>query len=224
MRTDIVALIPAYNEQAHVGEVVRRAASFVPVWVVNDGSTDETANRARDAGAIVLEQPRNMGKGAALARGLRDAANEGFRAVITLDADGQHRPEELPLFLRAYDDAKPDLVIGYRRFGEMPLQRRIANTVGTWLFSAAVGRHVRDNQSGYRLLGADFIRSLDFSTSGFEMEVEMITQALRDGRRIAWVPISTIYADEVSHFKPVQDSVAFLRTVWRARGARRRRV
>jgi glycosyltransferase involved in cell wall biosynthesis len=220
-RLDVLALIPAYNEAAHVGDVVRRASAFLPVWVVDDGSTDGTAREADAAGATVVQQPRNMGKGAALERGLREGADRGFRAVVTLDADGQHRPEELPLFLDAFDREKPDLVIGYRQFHKMPAQRRFANTLGTWLFSAALGERIRDNQSGYRLLGADFIRSLDFSTQGFEMEVEMITQAVRGRRRIAWVPIETIYGDEVSHFKPVRDSVAFLRTVWRARRAHR---
>jgi glycosyltransferase involved in cell wall biosynthesis len=177
---------------------------------------------AAEAGATVLVQSPNQGKGAALRRGLLHGVAEGYRAVLTLDADGQHRPDEIPRFLEAHDTTGADLIIGYRSFREMPPVRRFGNTVGTWLFSQAVGRRIADNQSGYRLLRAGLIESLDWSSVGFEMEVEMIVQAVAQGRELGWVPISTIYGDERSHFRPMEDSVGFLRTVLRARRRVRR--
>ncbi len=218
VRRDVLALVPAYNEAAHIGEVVRRAREHLAVAVVDDGSADRTAAVAAEAGAEVLRQPRNAGKGAALLRGLRYGVDQGYDAVVTLDADGQHRPEEIPRFLELFDREHPDLIIGFRQFAEMPRVRRLANTVGTWLFSRAVGTRIPDNQSGYRLLSKSFIGALDFTSAGFEMEVEMIVQAVRAGRAIGWVPISTIYGDEVSHFSPVRDTIGFLGTcarTWR---------
>jgi glycosyltransferase involved in cell wall biosynthesis len=220
-RTDILALIPAYNEERHVGDVVRRTLPFLPALVIDDGSIDETARAAETAGARVLRQETNGGKGAALARGFREGVAGGYRAVVTLDADGQHRPEEIPRFIDAFDHGLGELVIGYRDFRRMPPARRFGNTTGTWLLSAAIGRRVRDNQSGFRLLAAPLLGALAVTRSGFEMEVEMIVDAVTRGFRIAWVPISTIYGDEESHFRPLRDSVRFLGMVVHA--ARRRR-
>lgn len=217
VRDDVLALVPAYNEGRHVGEVVAGVREHLPVVVVDDGSTDDTAEAARGAGAEVLVQNPNQGKGAALRRGLLHGVSSGYRAVVTLDADGQHRPDEIPRFLDAYDTTSAQLVIGYRSFDAMPPVRRFGNTVGTWLFSQAVGRPIADNQSGYRLLRAELIDALDWSSVGFEMEVEMIVQAVALGHELGWVPISTIYGDEQSHFRPIHDSVGFLRTVLRAR-------
>jgi glycosyltransferase involved in cell wall biosynthesis len=220
-RDDILALIPAYNEARHVADVIRRTLVFLPTLVVDDGSTDGTGNLAADAGAEVVRQSPNAGKGVALLRGLRHGLESGYRAVVTLDADGQHLPEEIPRFLDAHDGDAQDLIIGYRDFRRMPPLRRFANGVGTWLLGAAIRHRIRDNQSGFRLLSARFIESLDLRSTGFEMEVEMIVQAATGGFRIGWVPISTVYADEVSHFNPLRDSVRFLSTVLRA--ARRAR-
>lgn len=216
---DILALIPAYQEAARIGPVVRQAAAHLPVVVVDDGSRDDTAEIARAAGATVLRQEPNQGKGAALRMGFRHALDAGCHAVVTLDADGQHDPAEIPAFIAAWDRSGAPLIIGRRTFGEMPLIRRIANELGTRTFSWAVGRHIADNQSGFRLIAAPLMRRLlDSRETGFEFEVEMITTAIRAGMDIDWVPIRTIYAGESSHIRPVQHVSNFLRV---ARDARR---
>jgi glycosyltransferase involved in cell wall biosynthesis len=214
----VVALIPAYREAARIAPVVIEAARHLPVVVVDDGSTDDTAEVARTAGATVIRQEPNQGKGAALRAGFTQALREGCDAVVTLDADGQHDASEIPAFLAAWEVEGAPLIIGRRSFGEMPLVRRIANELGTWTFSRAVGRPIADNQSGYRLIAAPLMRLLlDSLETGFEFEVEMITTAIRAGMSIGWVPIRTIYAGETSHIRPVHHVSNFLRVAREAR-------
>ena len=215
----IVALIPGYNEGLRIGEVVAATAEHLPVIVVDDGSTDDTAERAREAGATVIEQRPNQGKGAALRAGFRQALATGAEAVVTLDADGQHDPTEIPRFLEAWAvDPQPDLIIGRRNFRAMPAMRRLSNELGGRAFSWAVGRPIPDNQSGYRLIGRRVMEAtLESDERGFEFEVEMITTCIRLGGLIAWVPIRTIYAGEPSHIRPLAHLRSFIRIVRQAR-------
>jgi glycosyltransferase involved in cell wall biosynthesis len=215
----IVALIPGYNEGPRIGGVVRAAAVHLPVLVVDDGSSDDTAVRAREAGATVIEQRPNQGKGAALRAGFRRALADGADAVLTLDADGQHDPTEIPAFLAAWSaDPPPDLVVGRRNFRAMPPVRRLSNDLGGRAFSWAVGQSIPDNQSGYRLIGCRLMEAtLASDEGGFEFEVEMITTCLRLGGTIAWVPVRTIYAGEPSHIRPIAHLRSFIRVVRNAR-------
>lgn len=222
----ILALIPGYEEGPRIGAVVTAASAHLPVLVVDDGSRDDTAANAAAAGATVIRQVPNQGKGAALRAGLRRALDEGWDAVITLDADGQHDPAEIPRFVAAFGGngtpgargPRPELVIGQRDFARMPHVRRASNTIGTVLFSWAMGRHIPDNQSGYRLLGRRLMRAtLDSTETGFEFEVEMIAVCLRRGWTLDWVPISTIYAGEPSHVKPLAHLRHFVRATLAAR-------
>ena len=139
---------PGYQEGPRIAAVVQQARAFLPVVVVDDGSTDDTAAQAEAAGATVLIQQPNAGKGAALRRGFRHALDQGCEAVVTLDADGQHDPAEIPLFLAAFEASRPELIVGRRDFSEMPPVRRLSNSLGGAVFSAAVGRNIPDNQSG----------------------------------------------------------------------------
>lgn len=214
----ILALIPAYEEGPRVAAVICGARRHLPVVVVDDGSTDDTAMVSEAAGATVLRQRPNAGKGAALRAGFRHALDLGMDAVVTLDADGQHDPDEIPRFLDSFATDRPELVIGRRDFSAMPPVRRISNTLGGLALSAAVGRSVPDNQSGYRLIGRTLIRQLLHSEeSGFEFEVEMIARCIALGLPIAWVPIRTIYAGEPSHIRPWRHFTEFVRVTRDAR-------
>ena len=214
----ILALIPGYQEGPRIELVVRGARAFLPVLVVDDGSSDDTAAQAEAAGATVLIQSPNAGKGAALRRGFRHALEQGCEAVVTLDADGQHDPAEIPLFLAAWEVSRPELIIGRRDFAEMPPVRRLSNSLGGWVFSAAVGRAVPDNQSGYRLIGRHLMTALlDSEEQGFEFEVEMIARCIALGLPIDWVPIRTIYEGEPSHIRPWAHFTSFLRVTRDAR-------
>jgi len=215
----IFALIPGYQEGPRIAAVAAVARTFLPVLVVDDGSTDDTAAQAEAAGATVLRQIPNAGKGAALRAGFRYALEQGAVAVVTLDADGQHDPAEIPLFLAAFEASRPELVVGRRDFASMPPVRRLSNTLGGWVFSAAVGRHVPDNQSGYRLIGRQLMAALlDSDESGFEFEVEMIARCIALGLPLTDVPIRTIYGGEPSHIRPWRHFTEFLRV---SRDARR---
>jgi glycosyltransferase involved in cell wall biosynthesis len=221
MEDKILALIPAHNEAPRIGAVVTGVLRYLPVLVLDDGSTDETGAVARAARAAVVRQQPNQGKGRALKAGLRHALEQGYDAVLTLDGDGQHDPEDIPAFMEAWKAQGPDLLIGLRDFQQMPAVRRLANTLGRVTFSWAMGRRIPDNQSGYRMLSRRMIEAvLKSGEAGFEFEVEMIVTCLGRGYRLAWVPIRTIYAGESSHIHPWHHTVNFLRLLWETRRSR----
>ncbi len=215
----IVALIPGYNEAPRIVAVVSATLEHLPVIVVDDGSSDGTATVAREAGATVVEQRPNQGKGAALRAGFRRAIDDGADAILTLDADGQHDPREIPHFLEAAAAVPPpDLVIGRRNFRAMPPVRRLSNELGRIAFSWAVGESIPDNQSGYRLVSRRLAEAtLASDEHGFAFEVEQITTCIRMHGTIAWVPIRTIYAGEPSHIRPIAHLREFIRIVRQAR-------
>lgn len=214
----IIALIPAHNESARIAAVIQGALAHMPVLVVDDGSTDNTAQVAQAAGAEVLRQQPNQGKGEALKAGFRRALELGCAAVLTLDADGQHDPMEIPTFLEAYHSRHADLIIGERNFLKMPLPRWFGNTTGRLLFSWAVGQPIRDNQSGYRLISQRMVEaSLHSPIGGFEFEVDMIVICIRARYILEWVPIRTIYAGESSHISPLKHIQRYFKLVYSTR-------
>jgi glycosyltransferase involved in cell wall biosynthesis len=223
----IVAVIPAHDEAPRIAAVVEAARAFLRVIVVDDGSSDATADVARAAGAEVVERHPNQGKGAALRAGFRKALDEGADAILALDADGQHDPAEIPRFLAAWNAAEqtPELVVGRRNFRSMPAIRRLSNVVGGLAFSWAVGRDIPDNQSGYRLISRRLVEAtLASDEPGFAFEVEQITTCIRIGGTITWVPIRTIYAGAPSHIRPLAHLREFTRIVRQARRDVRRDV
>ena len=215
--TAILALMPAWNEAIRMGPIVEATRARLPVLVVDDGSHDDTPAVAETAGATVVRHPRNRGKGVALMTGFAWALERGYDAVLTLDADGQHDPADIPKFLAAYEAGAGDLIIGRRDFSQMPFPRFFVNPFGSWLLSLALGTRIYDNQSGYRLHSRRCLETLDLTTTGFDLEVEVIVQAVLQGTRIGWVDIRTIYGiGKVSYFHPIRDSARFLEMVWRA--------
>ncbi len=220
----IYAVIPAYNESRHIARVVEQTLRYLPVIAVDDGSKDDTAAQAEAAGAEVLVQRPNQGKGMALKGGFEEAMRRGAEAVVMLDADGQHDPAEIPAFLQRYQETKADLIIGERDYSQMPTVRRMTNTFGRWSFSRAIGQYIVDNQSGYRLLSRRMMeKTLEAREPRFEFEVEMIVLCVKAGYRLAGVPIRTIYGDETSHIQPLRHIVKWFELLWRTRGEMRKR-
>lgn len=212
------ALIPAFNEEKRIGEVVSGVLKYVPrVIVVDDGSTDGTARAARDAGAEIVTHGRNLGKGASLRDGLEKAFSEGFDPVIVLDGDGQHDWDEIPLFLTADRGGRLDVIVGNRmgRTEGMPLVRRLTNRVTSFFASRLAGRGIPDSQCGFRLIHGSAFRRMEFKTARYDTETEMLLDAARGGCRIGFVDVKTIYGAEQSKINPVRDTIRFFRLVIR---------
>ncbi|HEX4638311.1 MAG TPA: glycosyltransferase family 2 protein [Chthoniobacterales bacterium] len=217
-RQSIAAIIPAYNEEKHVGDVVRRARQqLADVLVVDDGSADQTENRAREAGAEVIVHEQNRGKGETIKTGLRHFLDRQFDFVIILDADGQHRPEEIERFVKAAEAGDARMFVGTRMndLSSMPLVRRIVNRWMSDRISAVCGQKIPDTQCGFRMLHRQLIPELLGGAARFDYETEMLIIASRKGFKIASVPISTVYSDEVSSIHPVRDTLRFFKLMRR---------
>lgn len=208
-----VAIVPAYREEGRVGDVVRRLRAAVSeVLVVDDGSPDGTAREAREAGARVIIHERNRGKGGALRTGFAWALAEDADPILTLDADGQHLPEEVPRLLECASRTGADIVVGTRRLDprEMPFVRRWTNRTMSAVLSLAAGCRIGDTQSGFRLFRARVLREVPLTTEGFDLESEILVRAARRGFRIREAVVSTVYGTEKSKIRPVRDTARFL--------------
>jgi glycosyltransferase involved in cell wall biosynthesis len=212
MRADVVAVIPAYQCAATIGDVARGVRQHLQrVVVVDDGSADATAAEAQAAGAQVERLENNGGKGAALLHGIAVALAGDPTAVLLLDGDGQHDPADVPAFLAAWDGGGADLVIGSRlgegRSDAIPRARYWTNRIGSKVLSWMTGWDIEDSQSGYRLLAADLLRRLPMASRGYAVESEMLIKAANRRARLAHVPIRVIYEGNVSHYRPLRDTL-----------------
>ena len=207
----MAVLIPAYDASQSLGGVIEGIKGYgLAIMVVDDGSRDATAEVARAAGAQVLRHTRNRGKGAALRTGFRFLLNEGYKAVITMDADGQHDPSFIPRFIRAYEEKSGALIIGSRaaEFNAMSWLRRFWNRLGVSAVSKLVGTPLTDTQSGYRLITAEVLQGMPLRATGYEMELELLIKACKRGHTVVEIPVITHFVDgrPSSHFRPVRDT------------------
>lgn len=216
----IAVVVPCYNESAHIADVVSAVRSILPsVLVIDDGSTDGTADRARAAGALVLPLEGNLGKGAALQAGLQQAFAQGFQYAITMDGDGQHDVADLTRFIEAAAVGDADLVVGNRMADvrAMPRVRRLVNRWMSRRLSRRVGRELPDTQCGYRLVRLAAWSALELRTTGFEVESEMLLASVRAGLRVRFVPVRTIYKSRPSKIHPLRDTLRWFRWWLRAK-------
>ena len=209
---NVCILIPAYNESKTIAELVKGVkAKGLHVVVVDDGSTDNTALLASEAGAQVLSNQRNQGKGATLQKGFQYIVEHNYDGVICMDGDGQHAIEDLDQFLNS-PHVKTDTVINGNRMSDakkMPFVRLCTNRFMSFLISSVCGQKVPDTQCGFRYIGREVLRKIRLTSGCYEIESEILIKSSKNGFSIHSVPIQTIYQGEASHIRPVRDTIRF---------------
>jgi glycosyltransferase involved in cell wall biosynthesis len=226
MSERLLVVLPGYNVARHLPALVaglRRHAPGVDLCLVDDGSSDGTAEAARGLGLEVRIHPGNRGKGEALKTGFAYAVAHGYDAVLTLDADGQHLPEEVPRLIERFRQGA-DVVIGSRMHANagMPWLRKRTNEFTSAVVSRLASARIPDSQSGFRLIATSVLRAMTLQSSRYDLESEVLIRAGRLGYSIASVPITTVYQDQHSSIHPLVDTLRFFRLVGRARRWRRR--
>ena len=205
MSGKVVAVVPAYNEELAIGSVVLETKKYVEeVIVVDDGSTDRTAEIAGLAGAVVLRLDQNYGKAQALMKGFELARQNGFTAGVMLDGDGQHNPDELPSLISPVLQGEADLVIGSRHLHDghdIPGYRRAGQKILDVVTNAGAHQNVSDTQSGFRALSKKAMDNLDFESKGFNIESDMIVHFSQKGLKVKEVPIGVHYDVPHQHKK-----------------------
>ncbi|QIO24119.1 glycosyltransferase family 2 protein [Haloarcula sp. JP-L23] len=197
----VIAGVPAYNEEVAIGSVVHGVSEYVDeVVVVDDGSDDDTSKLARRAGATVLEHECNAGKGSAMRSLLSYAKSASYDALVVLDGDGQHLPDDIPNVVEPVLAGDADIVIGSRysddqTHDETPLYRRFGQTILDALTFVSVGANVSDSQSGFRAFSPTAVESLSLTTNGYGVETEMLSEATKKDLRIQERPINVRYKD-----------------------------
>jgi glycosyltransferase involved in cell wall biosynthesis len=205
---DVAAIIPAYNEAGPIKAVITSLMRYAgTILVVDDGSTDGTAQVAREAGAEVVRHGARRGKGVAIRTGLAALEGRPHRYVLMIDADGQHDPEDVPALVEAAESRGYDLVIGDRALGPelSGTVRYYTNIVGCNTLSRWIGEDLLDSQSGFRLVRASMLEGLELDARGFEIETEMLLKLCRRGARLGHARVRSIPPSRKSRLRPVRD-------------------
>lgn len=214
----ITAIIPALNEEISIGSMVIKTKKFADhVIVVDDGSTDDTAEIARAAGADVIRHSKNKGKGEALKTGFHAACQNGTKIIVTIDADGQHDPSEIPKVVEPILFRKFDMVIGsrYLNGNSIPLYRRFGQMILDKVTNANSGINISDTQSGFRAFAIHTIPNFKFDSSGFSIESEMLANAADAKLKIKEVDIGVRYDVDCSTENPLMHGLKVLTNILR---------
>lgn len=211
----VCAVIPFYNEERFIKKVVTDTLKYVDkIIAVNDGSTDKSIEHLQSIpGVEIINLKKNNGKGFALQQGFEEALNRNIEFIITLDGDGQHPPESIPLLLNKIENF--DIVIGNRLddLSSMPIHRRLSNKLTSFLLSKKLGTKIYDSQSGFRIYKQEVLRKIKTVFSGFEAESEILVKAVRNGFKVGFINIPTIYGDEKSKMKSMQAIKGFIKVM-----------
>lgn len=220
LKNRCVAVIPCCNEATHIGAVVTGVRRHVSkIIVVDDGSTDATAQQAAAAGATVLRHVANCGKGAALQTGWNYVGKLGFDWLLLLDGDGQHAPADIPEFFSGAEKSGAALVVGNRmgNSAAMPWLRRLVNRWMSRRISRLTGATLPDSQCGFRLAHLETLLRLPIAVNRFEIESEMLVAFLAAGHKVEFMPVQTIYKNRRSQIRPLADAGRWLRWRWTQR-------
>lgn len=211
--TNVAVLLPAYNEEIAIASMILLSLEYADeVIVIDDGSTDRTAALSKQAGATVLSHERNLGKGVALKTGFDYASN--FDIIVTIDADGQHNPEEIPNLIKPIQDGVADIVNGSRYINghdtTTPTYRRVGQTILDTATNVASGTKLTDSQSGFRAFSSDSIKYFEFKPDGFGIESDMLIEASHNNLRIVEVPITVRYDVQTTTENPIIQGLTVL--------------
>lgn len=222
-RLGICVLIPTYNNAGTLHNVVSDVLKYASdVIVINDGSTDATTEilRGFDDAIKIVSYEKNRGKGFALKTGFKKAIELGYKYAITLDSDGQHYAEDIPIFVKAISENFGALIVGERDLSNVEINGKssFANKFSNFWFNLQTGKHLRDTQTGYRAYPLAHLHGLSFLTNRYEAELELLVFAAWNGVDIISIPIKVYYppkAERVSHFKPALDftRISILNTI-----------
>ncbi len=210
----ICVVIPSYNAERTIVNLIEGVSKFFQpsdIIVIDDGSVDKTSKFASELGAVVLRLEKNFGKGRVLKTGFEFARVKGYDAVLTLDADLQHNPNEIPKFIEKFNEGF-DIVIGNRmkNLKSMPIERIFSNKTTSFLISIRTGKKIPDSQCGFRLIKMDVIKSVNAKSDGFVFESEFLIKALLAGFKVGFVDIETIYNGGRSYIKHFRDTFNFI--------------
>ena len=220
--SEFAILIPAYNAEHSIPELLKRIRALecqpAHIVLVDDGSRDNTASLAAENGAKVIRLPKNSGKGRALRTGFSYYLDQKYDGnLLCLDADLQHLPETIPLFLDKVKEQGSRVIIGNRDKspGKMPLHRILSNRITSGIISLLARQRIPDSQCGFRLIHTDVIRDLDLREDGFQLESEFILKIAKRKIRIDFVTIPVIYSGHGSHIGNVRDTIKFVKLIIR---------
>lgn len=209
-------ILPAFNEADNISKVIREIKKAeIEVIVIDDGSNDSTSSIAEKEKTHLIRHPIRRGKGASLKDGFDYARSNGYDMIITMDADGQHDPSEIPLFIKKAKETGARVIVGNRLADPagMPLTRIFTNWFMSKIISAICRQVIPDTQCGYRLFYREAIDSIDIEARKFEIESELLVKLARKGYRIESLPIKSIYAGGTSQINPLIDTFRFIRFI-----------
>lgn len=216
---NIAVLVPVFNGEKHLPGLLKDIRRYIKdIIIVDDGSTDKSALLAKQEGAFVIGLERNEGKGAAIRRGIDYLRNKDYDAVIMMDADAQHKPQEIPRFIESFERSQAGIIIGNRMqdASGMPAIRYLTNKTMSKIISRICRREIPDSQCGFRLIRKDLLKKIKLSSSNYEIESEILIKAAQAGFKIESVPITTIYREEKSYVNPIIDTFRFIKLLFHA--------
>ncbi len=190
--------MPAFNEQKNIENTLKTLTKLkLPIIVVDDGSEDDTYDKANRFKILTLRHKINLGKGAALKTGCEAAFREGSEGIVVMDADGQHNPDDLPKFLNALNEEKYDIVFGSRNYdSKTPLVRFIGNKIASVIISVLFGIHLSDTICGFRAFTKKAYEKMNWESQGYGIETEMVIKTAKNHLKHKEITIDALYHDK----------------------------
>ncbi len=211
---DIGVVIPAYNVASQVDKVLDCTLKYInkeKIILIDDGSSDATAEIGESRSVVVYRHEKNCGKGKTLRTGFDLALSQGVESVFTIDGDGQHNPDYIPDFIKSMQANQCDMVVGRRdfRLGKMPVDRIASNMLSSLVVSLVLDKKIPDCQCGFRLISADLLRAMTLTSIKYEIETELILKTVKMGRKVSFLPIESVYYAHNSNIRRFRDSIRF---------------